>query len=128
MMGFTASAVDIGRDWWMDEARTCRPRWRVRSTNLDGTDEDGIETDEENIGGGRHGRHGRCKALDKHIRCVLKPHLCCFELRSENRSHVLGKQAQGKEEWTKRTPRIRCWPAVCVDEMDDSEDIENEED
>jgi len=39
------------------------------------------------------------------------------------------KQVQGKEERTKRTPRIRCWPALCLDEIDtDSEDIENEED
>ena len=46
MMGFPTSAVDVGRDWWVDEARTRRPRWRVWSTNLDGTD-----TDEENIEG-----------------------------------------------------------------------------
>ncbi len=60
IMGFAASAVDVGRDWRVDEARMHHRCWRVRSTDLDGKDEDGMDTDKEDI----------------------EPHLCCFELLS----------------------------------------------
>jgi hypothetical protein len=49
IMGFAASAVDVRHDWWVDEARMHRWCLRVRSTNLDGKDEDGMDTDKEDI-------------------------------------------------------------------------------
>ena len=106
IMGFAASAVDVGRDWPVDEERMHRRCWRVRSTDLDGKDEDEMGTGKEDI----------------------EPHLCCFELLSENGLMFSESRHKGSKSGRSGHPASDIgWP--CVDEMDtDREEIENEED
>jgi len=80
--------------------------WRVRSTDLDGKYEDGMDRDKEDI----------------------EPHLCCFELLSENGLMFSESRRKGSKSGQSRHPASDVG-RPCVNEMDtDREEIENEED
>ena len=90
IMGFAASAVDVGRDWQVDRAQMHPRCWQVRSTDLDGKNKDEMDTDKEDS----------------------EPHVCYFELLSENGLMFSESRRKGIKNERSRHPASD-WPAVC---------------